>query len=67
MTLPKPKMVTIPTCDSPFGVGLAACNSNNKCNEQACDSGHVEGSTAWDVVKEAAEAAMTMATMLAWL
>ena len=64
MILPKPTMLVMPTYGSPNGVGIGACNSNNKCDNQACDNGHVEGSSVWEVIKDAGSTAIRMATMM---
>lgn len=62
--LPKPSMLVKPTCSSPNGIGLGACNSNNQCEVQPCDNGHTEGNSVWDVVKEAGSTVMRMATIM---
>lgn len=35
--LPKPSVLALPSMKSPYGVGIAACNSGNKCPSQKCD------------------------------
>ncbi|MCR5082416.1 MAG: hypothetical protein K6B15_02980 [Parasporobacterium sp.] len=62
--LPKPSMLAIPTCNAPLGMGLGACNSNNKCDDQACDNGHTEGSSTWEVIKECGTTIVRMATIM---
>lgn len=37
MFLSKPYVVVAPSAVSPVGIGLGACNSNNKCSGQSCD------------------------------
>ena len=44
MFLPKPNAMTMPTCASPVGIGLEACNSGNSCSTQSCDVNSNSGS-----------------------
>lgn len=37
MFLAKPNVMVAPSAVSPVGIGLGACNSNNKCSGQSCD------------------------------
>lgn len=35
--LPKPSILQSPTKASPVGIGLGACNTDNKCGVDTCD------------------------------